>query len=183
MADTFGITFSPTSAQQQDDELRQGSPLQQAIQFLSLRMPRILGSRPIAPELLLHSQGGGGGMQPNAVVQSILAQILGRAGMGGMGAMGGGAPNAAMMGGGARNAIMGAVQGFAPSGQAPTPRVIPGIQGDPGAGGMPAPPTPPPSAPSAWDHIPMPGAGPQPPPQPQAQPFSFQRPRIPRERV
>ena len=80
MADSLGLTFAPTAAAQQDDKMRQGSPLQQAIQVLSLRLPRIMGARPIAPQQLLGAQGAAGGSpygNPSAIVQQIMQQILG----------------------------------------------------------------------------------------------------------
>ena len=60
MAFPYGFSFLPNG----DGEYRRpqsgGSPLQQAIQVLSLRVPRVVGSTPLAPLSLLTSQGGAG---------------------------------------------------------------------------------------------------------------------------
>ena len=58
----IGITFLP-SAEQAADGRRRGqleSELGQAIKILSLRLPRVLGARPIAPHALLTAPGASG---------------------------------------------------------------------------------------------------------------------------
>lgn len=77
MFEGLGVSFAPT-AENATDANRQGQleGLPAAIKILSLRLPRFLGARGIAPEELLRGQGGGG-MDPfaSSVMQSLLNSL------------------------------------------------------------------------------------------------------------
>lgn len=66
MANGFGYTFSPSGRNRlREQNGEQGSPqgsreLGRALQVLSLRLPRVTGGSPIAPDDLLRSMGGPG---------------------------------------------------------------------------------------------------------------------------
>ena len=84
MPRTFGVSFMP-GADAQNGQGRTGSgpgaprnPVQEAIQVLSLRMPKVFGARAIAPAPLLTSPGGMGqaGARSGATAQA-LAQMAG----------------------------------------------------------------------------------------------------------
>jgi hypothetical protein len=71
--DNLGVSFAPTTdnaAMGPKNGSLAGVP--QAIQVISMQLPRLLGARPVAPGSLLGSQGGGG----NPVVQSALLQTI-----------------------------------------------------------------------------------------------------------
>jgi hypothetical protein len=99
MPDTFGLSFAPLdqpNAQQQPNGGAAGggnvSPVQQAIQILSLRQPRVFGaSAPAAPQLLT-SAGGSGVPDMQALLRALLQHLQGQVGLSdpGMGALGGG---------------------------------------------------------------------------------------------
>lgn len=86
MADPFGISFAPTdqNAQVRGDGQRGTSPVQTAIQTLSLRVPHIAGAGAIAPQPLLESGGSaglGGSMNPNAAsILELLKRLFGGSG-------------------------------------------------------------------------------------------------------
>ena len=77
MNDGLGINFAPTQAQQRQQAV--GNPLQQAIQVLSLRLPKWTGARqtPIPQSILGASPGSAGAGLGGSVAQSILAQLVG----------------------------------------------------------------------------------------------------------
>lgn len=54
---TFGNTYDPTGQQDQRTKPIAGTPIQQALQVLSLRLPRILGQNAVAPRQLLQAGG------------------------------------------------------------------------------------------------------------------------------
>ena len=92
------------------------SPLQSAIQFLSLRLPRVTGAQGIAPQALMQSPGGGG--FPSPILQALL-RLAGLQGGPGAGPQGfPGQPMAPPMMG----------QGTAPMAAPRMPRIIPGYQ-------------------------------------------------------
>ena len=69
----LGLSFEPTArAQGAVGEDRTQSGVQRAIQMLSLRLPRVVGARSIAPTALL--TGTGGGQALPAVLRSLLQQ-------------------------------------------------------------------------------------------------------------
>lgn len=70
----LGQSFSPTAAT--DDERKKPNPAQQAIQVLSMRLPRVKGARAISP-LLGERPGGGGNTADLAVLQSVLQSATG----------------------------------------------------------------------------------------------------------
>lgn len=75
MADEFGATFAPFP----DPSGRNANinPVQQAIQLLSLRIPRVVGAAAPAPAALLNSPGSGGRPDVHsAVLQSVLRTIM-----------------------------------------------------------------------------------------------------------
>lgn len=76
--DELGLSFAPTASAGERMRLgdRQGG-LQQAVKLLSLRMPRVVGARAIAPQALLQSPGAMGGPPINAVIASVLRSVLG----------------------------------------------------------------------------------------------------------
>lgn len=71
-----GVSFQPGS--QQDATQRPGSSpsqgVQEAIKVLSLRMPKVVGARAMAPGQLLNAQGSGG----NPLIDSVVNQVLAR---------------------------------------------------------------------------------------------------------
>src|SRR3990167_9613316 len=71
---SLGISFAPSVRERRQQDV--GSPLQRAIQVLSLRLPRFVGSRAPIPQGLLAAGGGGSGLG-NSVVQSVLASLAG----------------------------------------------------------------------------------------------------------
>lgn len=78
MPDGFGVSFAPT-AENAMDGARQGSleGLPAAIKILSLRMPRFLGARGIAPDALLNGDNGGVDPFASSVMQTIFATLAG----------------------------------------------------------------------------------------------------------
>ena len=54
----LGISFIPPNQQQQQQQTSQQAPLQQALQMLSLRVPRFGGTNPILPPQLQQRQPG-----------------------------------------------------------------------------------------------------------------------------
>jgi hypothetical protein len=153
MPNPIGISFLP-SADAAEQGPRQGNmegDLGQALQILSLRLPRILGAHSISPPGLMNAQGaaGAGGFNPmQAVIQALLAAGGGGGGQG--------------MGGGAQGpmGIGGQLGPTAP----PPPRIIPG-GGDVPIG--PEQPVAPPRLPGFSPNPPldrtMPGSGSRPP--------------------
>lgn len=127
----YGVSFVPGQDQQQPQH-GGASPLQQALQVLSLRLPRVQGANSLAPSGLLHGMGGamfGGDMD----LERLLAQLFG--------------PGGPLAGGG----------GMPPPSQ-PTTKVTPsGGPPDAAPGGGPLNPSlPPPSMPT-WP-APTPGS-------------------------
>ena len=75
MANDFGLTFAPGAP---SGAAKRRNPVQEAIQILSLRLPKVFGARAPAPTPLLTGPGGMG--QPAArgnVVAQALAQMAG----------------------------------------------------------------------------------------------------------
>lgn len=96
MADPFGVSFSPAgpSRQGQAQSGQKPSPVQQAIQTLSLRIPRVVGAGSVAPQALLSSPGGAAvGGDPNAasLLEAIKRLLFGGGGTA-PGTVGTGAP-------------------------------------------------------------------------------------------
>lgn len=59
----LGLSFAPTDQNQQEQQNKPvGTPIQDAIKILSLRIPSFAGAKGIAPDALL--QGGGAGSFP-----------------------------------------------------------------------------------------------------------------------
>lgn len=79
MSEGMGVSFAPT-AENAMDASRQGQleGLPAAIKILSLRMPRFLGARGLAPDALLNGEGAGG-MDPfaSSVMQTLMSTLLG----------------------------------------------------------------------------------------------------------
>src|SRR5262245_11324546 len=113
MARELGVSFSPSGGEDRQATQgapRGGSPIQDAIKTISLRIPKFAGSGPVgagAPNALLQGPGGAGlsaqlgaggpshqaGMGPMNLQQFLQAIFsgMGQPGMGGgMGSMGGG---------------------------------------------------------------------------------------------
>jgi hypothetical protein len=74
----IGVSFAPTFENALDGS-RRGSMegLQQAMKIISLRLPRVIGARPIAPASLLQSPGAGGADPYGGAVIQTLMQALG----------------------------------------------------------------------------------------------------------
>lgn len=101
-----GRTFQPTTGMDNSQKDR-NAKVQEAIKLLSLRLPSVVGARPVAPGQLLAGQGAGGlGAGGGESGIQLLRRLLAMAGGGSMPGMTSGAP----MGG-----------GMAPS--TPTPRI------------------------------------------------------------
>lgn len=74
LPDAIGATFLPTT-EQATQAARRPDPVQQAIQIFSLRLPKVLGPRAIAPmELLAARPGARGG--PSDSVDTIVNDLL-----------------------------------------------------------------------------------------------------------
>jgi hypothetical protein len=70
----YGVSFLPNGDQRYQRPGTAGaSPVQEAIKVLSLRVPRVVGSTPLAPLALLTGQGGGGA--PSGVVETLLRAL------------------------------------------------------------------------------------------------------------
>lgn len=71
----YGVSFLPNGDQryQRPSGGTGASPVQEAIKVLSLRVPRVVGSTPLAPLALLTGQGGGGA--PSGVVETLLRAL------------------------------------------------------------------------------------------------------------
>lgn len=82
MADPFGVSFSPANQQSGNTQQQQGrpTPVQQAIQTLSLRIPRVAGAGSLAPQALLNSPGGanvGGPVDAASMLEQIKRMLFG----------------------------------------------------------------------------------------------------------
>lgn len=91
-----GVNFQPgaQSYGQQDGQRRPsggGSQqgVQEAIKVLSLRLPKVVGARSVAPAPLLNSEGSGGSPHVDSIVESVLSRMFG--------SQRGAAPSAPMM--------------------------------------------------------------------------------------
>jgi hypothetical protein len=110
-----------------DEEIKKPTPAQQAIQVLSMRLPRVRGAKfsPLMGESRSPASSQAGGMSPDsAIFQALMKTLSGGSSMP-QGAMPGMDPMAAAMsalGDGMANAPM-------PTAQAPV--IVPGVGGDP----------------------------------------------------
>lgn len=140
MAGNFGVSFVPGGqAENNRDKVGQqaSQAAQQAIQFLSLRLPRVTGAQGLAPAPLLNAPGGSG--MPSGVIEALLRL----AGMGGTPI--GGGPVGAMPFQPPPQTPIG-MPGAPGGGAPPPPRIVPGEQGPltpPPTFGAPRPPQPP----------------------------------------
>ncbi len=75
-----GVNFQPGSMEQERDRLQasRGSAegVQEAIKVLSLRLPKVVGARAVAPNALLRGQGGQGNPQIDSMVERVLAKMF-----------------------------------------------------------------------------------------------------------
>jgi len=145
----IGATFAPT--EQQANELKDRPPesLPQAIQVLRLRLPRVLGAQaPSSDQLLRAPMLPGAASAPvNAVVESVLASVLGGTPPSSPGAPGPGAapmmaPSPASVGspgGGEVQTLLDFLAGVSPKPKTPSIQ----YQDNPGAPMVPPPPLPP----------------------------------------
>lgn len=146
MADPIGVSFSPAGGgpgQQQNGQ--RPTPVQQAIQTLSLRIPQHAGAGAFTPQPLLDSPGGSGFGNPDAanVLEMIKRLLFGnRPGQNGTGPS---MPRDGGEGGQPGGTMPGPAPGGFDPGMSLTPRFNPI---DTGWGAPAAPPEPPP-APSA----------------------------------
>lgn len=136
----IGVSFVPAAGKDSRQVDAQDSAVQQAIQVLSLRLPRVVGAQGLAPSTLLNAAGGAALTGAGGNVDRIVDQII--------------------------NRIMpeGAQPGPVPT--VPTPRVVPG--GQPGQPGQ--PPTPGVPMPPRMPGMPAPMPGQVPDPQPAGPP-------------
>lgn len=108
-----------------DDQNAQGDKkpdrFQQAVEVLSMRVPRIVGGGAIAPAPLLQGMGGSGSPFAHTAVQQALAQMAGLP-----------LPSGPMGMPSAPSPMGPGQPSLAPRGPLPTPRVIPGIDTLPG---------------------------------------------------
>jgi hypothetical protein len=76
--DPLGVSFMPGQGGQQQNA-QKPTPLQTAIQTLSLKIPRVVGAGSGAPQALLQGAGGGGLGNPNAasVLEAIRRMLFG----------------------------------------------------------------------------------------------------------
>lgn len=77
--DPIGINFSPAGDSQQQNT-QKPTPVQQAIQTLSLRIPRTVGAASGAPQALLQGPGGAGlGGNPNNayMLEQLIRKLFG----------------------------------------------------------------------------------------------------------
>lgn len=132
MADPLGVSFSPTG--HDGPNAPRPSPVQQAIQTLSLRIPSHAGTSAFTPQSLLDAPGGAGlGGNADAILELLKKVLFGPPqGRMGPGQMPGGMPEPPAGGGGI-----------------PDPRVVPGSgvptlprDGDPGGPGIIGVPSP-----------------------------------------
>lgn len=79
-----GVNFQP-GAQSYGQQNGQGGPsrqqgsnqgVQEAIKVLSLRLPKVVGARAVAPAPLLTSQGSGGNPNVDSIVESVLSRMF-----------------------------------------------------------------------------------------------------------
>lgn len=83
MADPFGISFAPTSDGAQPNGGARPSPIQQAIQTLSFKIPRVAGASAFTAQPLLTAQGGdalGGNPNSAALLEQIRRMLFGQQG-------------------------------------------------------------------------------------------------------
>ncbi len=79
MAGDFGVSFVPNAQGGNPDKIKDGAnvnPIQQAIRFLSLRLPARISGAPIAPQALLQGAGGAGLPSVDSVVAQIMKRIV-----------------------------------------------------------------------------------------------------------
>jgi hypothetical protein len=125
MAAPLGQSFAPIGAA--DEETKKMNPAQQAIQVLSMRIPRVRGARTISP-LIGESRSAAasqvGGFSPESAVLQTLMQTIGA---------GASLPTGTMPGGGMGGAMSALGGGMPPSPQAPNappsfepPVIVPG---------------------------------------------------------
>lgn len=99
----LGVSFVPGQVQggQPQGQAPPGQALQQAIQFITTRLPRVVGAHGLAPQGLMNGPGGAA-MGGNGDLERLLAMLFGPGGHlagGTQGApMGGGMPPAGMPG-------------------------------------------------------------------------------------
>jgi len=86
---SFGYSFDPSqqdAGNQQDPTARKRAPqsVQNAIQYLSLRMPKVVGAQsPVMPGLLSGIGAGGPSPHVEAIVNQVLGRVLGPQASGG----------------------------------------------------------------------------------------------------
>ena len=83
----FGLSFVPGA--EQNGQQRPGGPggapsgvppLQQAVQLLSLRLPRVMGGQALAPGPLMQGPAGGGLGLPGGALEELLKRLFGMPG-------------------------------------------------------------------------------------------------------
>jgi len=76
----LGLTFSPTATTDPTKAQRDpNAPVQEAIRTLSLRIPKVLGARGMAPAPLLNGPGAAGVMNPQGMdLERLLRMLFGQ---------------------------------------------------------------------------------------------------------
>lgn len=70
-----GVSFQPGSSRTPAYS-QKGNGVQEAIQMLSLRLPKMVGARAVAPQALLTSPGSGDNPRVDSVVNQVLARMF-----------------------------------------------------------------------------------------------------------
>lgn len=71
-----GVSFQPQDATGQTDPKLAPQSVQEAIKILSLRLPKTVGARAVAPGALLNAQGSGGNPRVDSVVNQVLSRMF-----------------------------------------------------------------------------------------------------------
>src|SRR3990167_1200363 len=74
-----GVSFQPGQSGSRGTQSRPSSAntgIQEAIKLLSLRLPRVVGARAMAPQALLESAGSGGNPRVDSVVSQVMRRMF-----------------------------------------------------------------------------------------------------------
>lgn len=83
----YGVSFQPGAQQNgngtgERDRSARATPVQQAIQLLSLRLPSVVGARALAPQGLLQGQGSAGLATSGMSLEAFLRRLMQQSGAG-----------------------------------------------------------------------------------------------------
>ena len=71
-----GVSFQPSDPNATGAQKSPQQSLQEAIQVLSLRLPKTVGARAVAPGELLNAQGSGGNPRVDSVVNQVMSRMF-----------------------------------------------------------------------------------------------------------